>query len=85
MRSQIIISIGLILDLVGVIMIYSTTSVKDGMNEFLAIATRNSPHLERTNADRVRDRKVHRTTCIRMSGLALIPTGFALQAVGVWL
>ena len=85
MRSQVITSVGLGLDVVGVLMIYATTSVKDGMNEFLAITRRNSPHLERTNADRVRDRKVRRTAFVRISGLSLIPVGFALQAVGVWL
>ena len=85
MRSQIITSIGLGLDVVGVIMIYSTTSVKDGMTEFLGIVLGNSSHLERTDADRVRDRKIRRITRIRISGLSLIPVGFALQAVGVWL
>ena len=85
MRSQIVTSIGLGLDVVGVIMIYSTTSVRDGMNEFLHSVIGNSPHLPRTDADRVRDRNVRRNTCIRISGLVLIPVGFALQALGVWL
>ena len=85
MASQIIISIGLGLDVVGVIVIYCTSTVKNGMNEFLALTIRNSPHLERTDAVRSRDRKVRRTTRIRISGLSLIPVGFALQAIGVWL
>ena len=55
------------------------------MNEFFGIVIRNSPHLERPSAVRVRDRKIRRTTCIRISVLTLIPAGFALQAVGVWL
>ena len=55
------------------------------MTEFLGIVLGNSSHLERTDADRVRDRKIRRITRIRISGLSLIPVGFALQAVGVWL
>ena len=85
MRSQVLISIGLGLDVIGVIMIYSTTSVKDGMNEFLWRVKQNSPHLETTEADEVRDRKVRTTTFIRITGLSFIPVGFILQALGVWL
>jgi len=86
MTAKILITTGLAFDVLGVVILYFTTSVKHGLNEVLSLAERNSrKEIAHSDAAVRRRSAVASNALVRIGGLLLIPTGFVLQGIGVWL